>query len=112
MNQGKFVFHPESFEKEIICKMNEVSKEMDKTYKEVTSIMNNDIKGYDGWKGKQKEELIAFLDLACQFHKDLSEGASSPTDIFYKTICKFDNMVLNYEKTSTSYTNLKGIWES
>lgn len=111
MEKGKFVFNVEEFETAIVKEMLIISKDMDKCYKEAVKLMKNDVADYKGWQGKQKEELLAFLDLLTQYHKDLTVGKNSPTESFYNTISKFGGEVNDYVKNAKSYTTLEGVWK-
>ncbi len=105
MDKGIFSYEKETF-LEIMKLMKDTEEKIGDTYVMATRIKENKVDRYEGWQGKQKEELSAFLDLTLQYHAQLIEGENSPTASFCKTLENMAEAMANYTIDSKSYQNL------
>lgn len=69
--------------------------------------LKKQIEGYNGWKGQQKKELIAFLDLLIPYHKDLIHKSGNPFVQYMEAMNKLEQDLNDYSATSKSYKELK-----
>lgn len=69
--------------------------------------LQSKVKSYGGWKGKQKQELLTFLELLIDYHKDLVKKSNAPFVQYQKALEELVKDLDSYTSQSKSYKELK-----
>lgn len=89
----------------IKTKLKSINENINSISGEVENMLRK-VESYSGWKGKQKDELLAFLGTVSQYHKDVFSGGS-PFETFVNSFEKITSGVSGYTGNSGCYKDLE-----
>lgn len=69
-------------------------------------VLKGKIESYSGWQGQQREELMAFLSLLTQYHRDLIEANDAPFKQYAEAFEELINNIDGYRGDSRSFKEL------
>lgn len=72
----------------------------------MAEALKNKVESYKGWQGKQKEELVTFLNLLTKYHKDLVSTNDAPFNQYREAFQELLNNIEGYQGQSKSYKEL------
>lgn len=84
-------------------------KEIETSQKEIYQRAKNlksKIQSCTAWEGKQKEELLGFLELIMLYHNDLSVKSGNPLTKFKKSFQNLQTDIENFKFNSDAYKEL------
>lgn len=100
-----YIYHKDSIED--IAQLSESTVKDLKDILQKAESLKDKVASYEGWKGKQKNELMTFLELLIPYHKDLVQKEDSPFSQYKKSLKLLNENLNKYSGYSKSYKELK-----